>query len=1530
MKMPLRITCITVFILAGMTVLPAQKTSFDFDHITIEDGLSQSSVYSVLQDDEGFIWIGTQDGLNKYDGKSFQTFFKGNKVDSTSLSDSWINWLVQDQRGFIWIATSGGGLNRYDPEKQTFKHFVHDPNNPNSISSDRVITCFIDSDNTLWVGTDRGLNRLNREDGTFTRFCHDETDPHSLSHDEVSAIYEDHRGQLWVGTAQGGLNRFDRDQRSFTCFQHDPNDKTSLSSNNVSAINEDVRGNLWVGTIKGLNRFNRKNETFRRYTHDPHDANSLSHNNVKYILSDKKARFWIATYGGGLNIYDFEEDGFYHYRHNAFDKNSLGDDFIWFMHEDRAGNLWLGTNEGVDKSKERRFIHHKVNPADENSLSNNFVWAITEDRYGYLWIGTNDGLNRYNPQNKRWKHFRQNPDNPHSLSNDKVLSVLESPSGNLWVGTRDGGLNYYNRKTGLFRRYRHDPENSNSISDNNVYCLFRDSKGNLWAGTDRGLNRYNPENGRFKRYMYRSEDSTSLSHNRVRTIFEDSRGRLWVGTYGGGLNLLHRKTGQFTSYQYHPDNANSISSNRVRAIYEQKPGIFWIGTSNGLNKFIEREGVFINYTVKDGLPNNVIYGILADKLGHLWLSTNKGLCEFNPAQNTFNNYDINDGLQSYEFNGGAYCKGRDGFFYFGGINGFNKFKPEEVQSRLYVPPVYITSVKVFGQALQTDRAVSQLDAIELSYKQNYITFEFAALDYLNPSKNQYKYRLKGFDKQWIDAGNRNTAYYTNLSGGEYTFEVQGSNSDGIFSNRTARIHLTIIPPFWERWWFRIGMAVIVILLAFTVYRVRINRIKRQREILQKRVEERTIELKERNHQLDREKKRVQRRALQASLLNEVGKQISSELKLETLLNEVVRLTTGSFNYYNVMILLMDRSGEGLKLQSIAGGFKDLFPDDLYVPLEVGMIGQAASTGEIQMSNNVDENPHFYRGYNEITRSELCVPIISAKETIAVLDIQSDQYDVFDDEDISTMQTFSTQIASAIKNARLYEQAQKEIQVRQKVENALRTSHNELAAAKKETDNIMENVEEGLFLLNSDLEINAQYSRSLETILDAKDIANKKLTKILENRVPSKLLESFREYLELMFDGSIDDSVVADLNPLSDVEVNVVDNAGIWYASKYLSFNFKRIRNESGHIPQLIVTVNDISNQKRLALQLREAEEDSKRQMEWLMSILHIEASLLQEFLTSVGEELNNIDDVLRANHSEADYASILTEVYRSMHMIKGNASLLDLKIFAEKAHEFENTITELQEKPGINGEDFVPLVLKLSDIRKMYNELNGLIERIRNIQTQFNPQKQSPNEDAFIRSLDNLVKRVSKDLQKEVSFDHSKFNVHDIPYRFRLAFKEVLVQLIRNTVYHGIEKKEERTQKGKPAAGRIELHSKNQNKHLAIYLKDDGRGLQLDQLRQKAIKSGYWSAEEVNSWDEKTASELIFHPSISTAAEAGLHAGRGVGLDAIRKKIEQYNGSIEVDFKPDQYCKFRIDLPLQKNAGAQKSGKNKEGSLVHA
>ena len=774
-----------------------------FDTITVEQGLSQATVQTVVQDRRGFVWIGTQEGLNRYDGYTFKVY-RRDPDDEFSLPSDWIWTLYEDPDGDLWVGTNDGGLSRYDPATDGFTSFL----DPGSDTDDRVRAIHKSAPGTVWVGTDAGLKLLDLQTGSFTPFPLADL-PDDPGIDQVREIFEDGDGLLWISIDEGGLVRLDPESREMHRFRHDPENPDSLGSNRVRCVHEDLRGTLWIGLYDGgLDRLDRRTGIFSHQRHDPGDPTSLPHNRVRAFLEDPDGDLWIAT-DGGLAHRHAETGRFTTFRHSSIDASSLADNRVLALLRDRGGVMWVGTYGGASKWNplSSAFAHHRDDEWTSGRLNGNVVNAITEDIDGALWVATYGvGLNRLDPDSGKFELYAHDSDRPGSVSDNRVMSLLVDRSGTFWLGTLTKGLDRFDRKTETFTHYRHDPEDPTSLSANGVTSIFEDSRGTIWVGTYRGgLNRLDRATGKFVRYANDPQDPASLKDNRVLAIYEDRSRVLWVGTEGGGLNRFDRRTGSFTSFRYDQDDPSSLSSDTAWAIYEDAQRVLWIGTQGGgLNRWDPEDrdagrGVFHRYTQADGLASMSIYAILGDEQGNLWLSSNRGLSRFDPRSNEFKHFDTTHGLQSHEFNFGAYHRGEDGRLYFGGVNGFNAFYPEEILDNPHVPPVVLTDFRRADQEAEAIR-ISEVDAIELTYKDYFVFFEFAALDFTAPEHNRYMYRLLGFDEDWIDIGTTRRATYTNLSPGNYTLQVRASNNDGVWNDAGASLGVRVHPPPWKTWW----------------------------------------------------------------------------------------------------------------------------------------------------------------------------------------------------------------------------------------------------------------------------------------------------------------------------------------------------------------------------------------------------------------------------------------------------------------------------------------------------------------------------------------------------------------------------------------------------------------------------------------------------------------------------------------------------------------------------------------------------------
>jgi ligand-binding sensor domain-containing protein len=850
----------------------------------VEQGLSQSSGYAMLQDARGFVWIGTADGLNKYDGTSF-TVYRHISFDTTSISDNFVQVLLEDRsKRYLWVGTRDGGLNRFDRIRGTFSVFQHNPRRHSTLSANHITALVQDSTGVLWIGTDGGgLNRLDPRTGTVTRFQHDERRASSLRSNTVLALCLDSAGKLWVGTDMG-LDAVHTTRIQEGAFQHhevEPRLESHSESRpephrtHVYTLTYTAQSRtLWAGTDAGLYHLNLSG-TASLLAFRP--VEELESDVVRCLYADHPGCVWACTAVGGVFCIAQGKDAVvkdpslslmkrevlptkersspavitaYH-RMNAELQAASGSG-IYSMMQDNAGLVWIGTYSGgvvtflARAAAFRTIASDPTNPASTSHLNRFAVTALYDDApKNTLWVGTLDGgLNRFDRERGVFTLFRRNEEDAQSLPSDGVRAIYRDRAGVLWLATQDG-LAMMNPDGRTFTTFRHDAANPRSISSSNVFCIFEDRRGTLWVGTlGGGLNRFDRTTRTFTVFKHDPANPRSISGNVIRAICEDSTGGLWVGTRGAGLNRFDTRTQEFASFLHDEANPRSLSHNSIYSLYLDKRGLLWIGTQGGgvnvaaVQHVAHTALVFAVFRATDGLPNDVVYGIVEDRQGNIWLSTNKGISrihgEWLPkadnnkiARLSFRNYDERDGLQSNEFNAGAYCAGRDGTLYFGGIRGFTAFQPDSVLDNPFVPPIVITDFKLFNKSVKpAGKEISESEAIEISYRDNYFLLEFAALSFIVPEKNRYRYMLEGFDKTWIEAGTKHEVAYTNLDEGEYVFRVQGSNNDGVWNTQGASLRVRITPPWWRTLWFRMlaGLATLGVATGFMLWRIRAVRV----------------------------------------------------------------------------------------------------------------------------------------------------------------------------------------------------------------------------------------------------------------------------------------------------------------------------------------------------------------------------------------------------------------------------------------------------------------------------------------------------------------------------------------------------------------------------------------------------------------------------------------------------------------------------------------------------------------------------------
>jgi signal transduction histidine kinase/ligand-binding sensor domain-containing protein/CheY-like chemotaxis protein len=848
-------TMLNAVALAGAPT-PATRPMY-FEHLTMRDGLSMSTINCILQDSQGYIWIATEAGLNRYDGYAVRQF-RRERGNQRGLASDYVWSIAEDSQGDLWLATDGGGVARWVRRTETFQQYRHDPQQPQSLASDGVRALLIDSKGLIWAGTkDHGLDVLDPRTGIARHYRHRDSDAYSLPSDAIGALYADHEGRIWVGS-DGGLSRFDAAADGFVTYG-EAMSTAQLSDLRVRAIREDHTGALWIGTVSGgLARLDQNGNMLTVFRRDSSNPRSLSHDHVWAILEDDAQRLWIAT-ADGLDLLDRSSDSFVRYGHDADNPQSLRDADAMSLYQDRGGVLWVGTREGGASHWNPRswLLGHYFSDAFRGAQIESFA----EDGSGRVWVGTiGAGLIEIDTRTGRERHYSSDKSGGSpQLSDDRVMALLNDHQGSLWIGTMSGGLDRLDLATGKLRVYRSTAGDPTTLPADGVMSLYEDRLGTLWVGTFRGgLASIDRATDKITRYSVGAAATNSLSSSKASAIVEDSLGNLWIGTIGGGLNLFERKSGHFYAYRRDDRDPKSLSDDTVYALHIDPHGDLWVGTAGGgLDRVIGTSAKpqavqFENESGLRGMPSQVVYGIESDREGRLWLSTNNGLARFDTRSHTVKVFHQVHGLQDDEFNVNAHFRSADGILYFGGNHGFNAFSPNLIASEGPAPPVVLTMASKLNQPITAQELPSATRPLALAYDDKLVTLDFSALDFTSPADNHYSYQLEGFDAGWIDAGTTHRATYANLEAGNYTFKVRAANADGIWSDDSLTIPVHVAPAPWNTLaarivYFLIGLGVLAYLWRFQ--RQRRNRERRHSRELEQTVRIRTRELEERNQQL---------------------------------------------------------------------------------------------------------------------------------------------------------------------------------------------------------------------------------------------------------------------------------------------------------------------------------------------------------------------------------------------------------------------------------------------------------------------------------------------------------------------------------------------------------------------------------------------------------------------------------------------------------------------------------------------------------
>lgn len=819
---------LALLILFGSS-LHAQPQTTLFRRLSVEHGLPSHYITTIYQDSKGFMWFGTDAGLCRYDGGVFK-LFKNIPADTTSLAGNGIWSLCEDRNANLWVGTYNGGLNKLDLTTERITRMATTSALPAAFNSVPIKALCVDGEK-LWIGTfGAGLGVLDLSTNAFHLFTYDSLDPESIADNVIFCIVQDRAGTIWVGTASG-LCAFEPSRQTFTRYVHDPRNPRSLSNNTVVTLFEDHRRRLWVGTKNGLNLLDRASGSFTRFgTAAPA---GLSNANVYAIgahYTPTDSSLWIGTDGGGINRYNESTQSFIAFMNAADDNASISDNNITCLFTDRTGTLWIGTLQGgvnrIDTERKHllHWRHHSGNP---NSLPKGGVYSLAQDSLGKFWIGTfTGGLCSFDVQRGVFqRHDREAPRGP--ASND-ISALLTDRSGVLWVGTNDAGVMKFDARARRFVPFSTIPSNHRRLVGVPIDELIEDRNGVIWIGTSgQGLNMYDPRADVLVRFLPNPSVPQSLSHNRVTVIRQSRDGSLWIGTEGGGLNRFDPKSREFVHFRAHPADTQSLSDDLVYAVHEDRQGIVWVGTSNGLNRFNPVTRVFKHYFTRDGLASDYVKGILEDRKGNLWLITARGISRMSPDRTTIVNFDHHDGFINYGFTD-ACIVSSTGHILVGGSEGVDLFHPDSLLENVTPPAIVLTEFTVYNIPYLLPQAVPFTHEIaSLEWNQNFFSLSFAVLDFTNPDKNQYAYRMiKEGDREWVSTGATRFANFTNLDAGTYIFVATGANNNGVWNTEGVRLRITIKPPFWQTWWFIGLMGALGVAILAIIYNVRVAHLLR--------------------------------------------------------------------------------------------------------------------------------------------------------------------------------------------------------------------------------------------------------------------------------------------------------------------------------------------------------------------------------------------------------------------------------------------------------------------------------------------------------------------------------------------------------------------------------------------------------------------------------------------------------------------------------------------------------------------------------
>ncbi|WP_342807207.1 two-component regulator propeller domain-containing protein [Alteromonas sp. M12] len=851
-NLKLQIMLILIVLFSAFNAI-ADNENIKFQRITLDQGLSQENILTAFQDSEGYMWFGTQEGLNRYDGYQFKVFTYSSR-NKDSLSSDWVYSIIEPQKNVLWIGTRNG-VNVFDKSSQTFKHYRYQAADKGSINSDTVRVLFNSSQNQIWIGTDNGLNIYNPATDDFTNVALSADETKRIS---VQSISEDQQGNLWVSALGLGVIKLDANSHQVLVDAAEMDLVTGGQTNQVKTIMVDSQQRLWLGSDKGATVITlpkEANDDYRVWLPEPLVDQKISH-----IYQDRNNKIWLAT-SDGLFRLESDSESFLHIKPEKQNPYSLSDSKLTYLFQDRGNVFWVGSIKGLNKwnTATSNFDHIREAVDKSKSLSGSYINTFFDGKENQIWIGSIGGLDLLNVETGIIQHLVADENDDNSLRSNTVMSLYSANGDELYIGYQDQGMSKLDTRTMTFTHYPANKNNPNALSAPGVTSIEPAGNNKLWITTfGGGLNLFDIKTQKFMRYLSDETDLQTLGSNKLLTVHKAKNGLLWIGTWGAGLNIFNPTTGTAMRIPNKVDDPKSLGSLEVWTIYEDSQENMWIGTRGAgvakLSAENRKLGIFEFERISryEGLPSSSVFGILEDEAGFLWLSTNRGISKLNPKTSELLNYDSSHGLQGNEFNNGAYYRSKSGKLYFGGTNGATSFYPSKIAPNQHVPPVVLTKFQKLNEVFVLDSSGQRSNHIQISHKDYLIAFEFAGLDFASPNNNRYLYKLEGFDNNWIEAGDIRKATYTNLPAGNYLFRVKASNNDGIWNEQGADVALTVLPAPWYSWWAYTIYILIAVAIGYWVYRSYVNKLEKEanyRHELELEVKSRTVELREANEQL---------------------------------------------------------------------------------------------------------------------------------------------------------------------------------------------------------------------------------------------------------------------------------------------------------------------------------------------------------------------------------------------------------------------------------------------------------------------------------------------------------------------------------------------------------------------------------------------------------------------------------------------------------------------------------------------------------